>query len=522
MATDIDVDNLLTFVQSCIVPTNDFRAQQPIKIVLSDEKYQKYRHFFSGTLDDVKAAWNELSKGRANDKFLLLLNRRKYKEGGSHTQSNSKSKQLQANTMNSYGDDPSDDHIVNGFVKSFAQMFGNGVNKEEFIRYFDEYKSSENEDISHVFNWIMCLSSGTLNCLHFVEFMTKVYEAPQLQKAQEFMSRACAVKAEENKLYSVSKCGKGQMNGNDGDLDMFANMNQTQQKQSTNATDGIMGIMADHVTQDDTVKESKRKKENYAFLDMVANDTNVAQNNDDGDILGIMKTAANTQQNAAAASGSSAFGFDLSGDNAQTQTQNVNAQASAGGGGASVFVFELSGGAAQQTQGVQQQTEAQPKASTGGGSTFGVDCVSSGGGGIAPTSTNNANRMTQQMMNPMMTPQMMQQSQQSQQFKDNDTEKDEPIEMIELDVALAYDVVALEKKNKQQNNKIKRQTKEIKRLKKLVKSLTFIHPIGSRVLVKSTNKSTNQWGTVDSYTANVRFTGIGYDHIASLSPEQLI
>eukprot|EP01083_Nonionella_stella_P106954 309218_1 len=97
------------------------------------------------------------------------------------------------------------------------------------------------------------------------------------------------------------------------------------------------------------VKESKMKNENYAVLDMVAIDTNVAQNNDDGDILCMMKTAANTQpqQNT---SGSSAFEFDLDGDDPQTQTQTGASATGGGGGGSSALGFDLSGGVAQQTQ----------------------------------------------------------------------------------------------------------------------------------------------------------------------------
>eukprot|EP01083_Nonionella_stella_P012662 35857_1 len=107
---------------------------------------------------------------------------------------------------------------------------------------------------------------------------------------------------------------------------MFANKNQTQEKKKPNATDDIIGIMADHVTQDEPVKRQK--------------------------------------EDTRAASGSSAFGFDLGVDNAQTQTQqNVITQANATGG-SSGFGFDLSGGAAPQTQApqTQQQTQAQPKA----------------------------------------------------------------------------------------------------------------------------------------------------------------
>eukprot|EP01083_Nonionella_stella_P245769 853883_1 len=95
---------------------------------------------------------------------------------------------------------------------------------------------------------------------------------------------------------------------------------------------------------------------------------------------------------------SCAFEFDLDGDDPQTQTQTGASATGGGGGGSSALGFDLSGGVAQQTQvrQLQQQTQAQPKASTGGRTAFGFDL----GGSSAGAQTNNANIMTPQMMNP--------------------------------------------------------------------------------------------------------------------------
>merc|ERR1712154_577235 len=132
-------------------------------------------------------------------------------------------------------------------------------------------------------------------------------------------------------------------------------------------------------------EENKRKKEKYAFLDNLAEETHVTQNDGSGDILNMgFGGNDNTQHGVSSNIETSAFGFDLSGG-ANTESQNTQNQP---------------------IQQVQSNT-------TGGGSAFGFD-LSAGGNMTGDNTTGAQSTGTTQtqspMMNPMMTQQMLTQN----------------------------------------------------------------------------------------------------------------
>jgi len=220
---------------------------------------------------------------------------------------------------------------------------------------------------------------------------------------------------------------------------MFDNMNQPPQQTqpTTTATDDIMGLMGDVVSTQENLQqaqEQQRKKEKFAFLDNLAADAGVNQQNNSGDILGFGSNTNNaqtqsSQPSGASIGGGSAFGFDLSGSgNQQSQVQPVQTQATSGAGvSGSAFGFDLSGsGASTQQQQVPQQSTATATATTTattGGSAFGFDLSGSSASTQQQTnqptqSMNSMNRMgmmgnQQTMNNPMMTQNMLQQNMQN-------------------------------------------------------------------------------------------------------------
>merc|ERR1712176_1642225 len=146
------------------------------------------------------------------------------------------------------------------------------------------------------------------------------------------------------------------------------------------------------------VEDQKRKKSEYAYLDVLANDANVSQQNTttSNDILNMMSNPtaqANNSQAQTAENSGSAFGFDLGGNtnaNVQPAAQNAN------GGGGSAFGFDLGGNAGASNQ-TNQSNLSSMNSSV-------IMNKNSGSPLLQSMGTGNANNM--------MTPQMMQQNNQ--------------------------------------------------------------------------------------------------------------
>eukprot|EP00485_Elphidium_margaritaceum_P014945 CAMPEP_0202726072 /NCGR_PEP_ID=MMETSP1385-20130828/184424_1 /ASSEMBLY_ACC=CAM_ASM_000861 /TAXON_ID=933848 /ORGANISM="Elphidium margaritaceum" /LENGTH=852 /DNA_ID=CAMNT_0049392285 /DNA_START=180 /DNA_END=2739 /DNA_ORIENTATION=- len=211
-----------------------------------------------------------------------------------------------------------------------------------------------------------------------------------------------------------------------GGVDLFGAMQQTENRATVNAAnnnkeDDIMGILGNveetqRVAQ--IVEKQQRQKANYAYLDVLANEAHVSQNDVSGDIMSMaMGAAQNTQQQQQqqASTTQSAFGFQLDGNNAaaaaaaagnisqpQQQPQMTASQQppqqqqQQSNMGASAFGFDLGASVAAQSSAPPQQNT---QASGGGGgaaaSAFGFDL---GANAAAPSNANANVNVTPNLM----------------------------------------------------------------------------------------------------------------------------
>jgi len=149
------------------------------------------------------------------------------------------------------------------------------------------------------------------------------------------------------------------------------------------------------------VEDQKRKKSEYAYLDVLANDANVSQQNTttSNDILNMMSNPtaqANNSQAQTVENSGSAFGFDLGGNaNSNANVQPSVAQTANGGGG-SAFGFDLGGNGGASNLSTNQSNSSSMNSSV-------IMNKNSGSPLLQSMGTGNPN---------MMTPQMMQQNNQ--------------------------------------------------------------------------------------------------------------